>query len=535
MRPELAFAHPGDTPLRVTVSHLSKRTLLYNVFWRRVSRETLMLQLDRRALRRHFAGPTPRGRSPDFEDHLMSISNSLLSRQIIVFLVLSLATLTRCAEDQVKIVFVPGGASHGYGMHEHRAGLLLLAHSLKQQWPQLETVVTEKNSWPDPDVLADANALVIACEGSKHVALPHLDQVDALAQRGLGIALIHYAVEPPPGPAADAVKEWIGGVYERGWSINPDWAAEFTDFPDHPGANGLQPFSVYDEWYFNMRFVRGRKGVTPILEMRPPLSTLLRNDGPSSNNPDVRESVLRGDRHAVAWAYDRPGGGRGFGFTGAHHHHNYRDDNFRKAVLNGIAWVAGLEVPPGGVDSTTPTWGEIAANQDYEKPPTWEQEAGLEMSGSADPVYSTPPIAVDAEQPFDLEVAIPPNRYRHIYFVFESDSSSRANGPLNGHFRWQNARFRGEPGNEAPLHEETPAHFIGPGGPQEPPAHWAEPDKAMEIPAPSLLHYPVPRGATHFHARVSFHLEGAQKREGKRQDRVHVFFAPPAERRFRVP
>ena len=490
----------------------------------------------------------------------MSISNGLLPRQIIVVVVLSLATLTGCAEDPVKIVFVPGGASHGYGMHEHRAGLLLLARSLKQQWPQLETVVADQNSWPDADILADADALVITCvfglgqrtyeatgvgesveegcgpERGKDVAFPHLNQVDALVQRGLGVALIHYGVDPIPDPGAEAVIKWVGGVYdEEGGSINPDWAAEFTDFPDHPAANGLQPFSAYDEWYFNLRFVPDRKGVTPILEARPPLSTLLRKEGPSANNPDVGERVRRGDRQAVAWAYDRPSGGRGFGFTGAHYHHTYRNDNFRKAVLNGIAWVAGLEVPPGGVESATPTWEEIAANQDYEKPPNWEQQAGLDLSGSADPVYSTPPIAVDAEQPFDVEVAIPPYRYRHIYFVFESDSSSHPNGPSNGRIRWQNARFRGQSGNEAPLHEETPAHFIGPGGPQEPPARWAEPDEAMEIPAPSLLHYPVPRGATHFLAKVSFHLEGAQRTEGKRQARVHVFFAPPAEHHFRAP
>ena len=95
------------------------------------------------------------------------------------------AGLSACAPDPTKIVFVPGERSHGYGMHEHRAGLLLIERSLKQQWPQLDTVVMEKDVWPDADVLADADALVMACEGSKHVALPHLDQVDDLAERGV--------------------------------------------------------------------------------------------------------------------------------------------------------------------------------------------------------------------------------------------------------------------------------------------------------------------------------------------------------------
>ena len=177
-----------------------------------------------------------------------------------LILVSLLAILTSCASNPPKIVFVPGERSHGYGMHEHRAGLMLIAHSLKQQWPELETVVTEKDAWPASDILADADAIVMACEGSKHVALPHIAEVDALADRGIGIALIHYAVEPPEGPGAEAVRRWIGGNYEEGWSINPDWAAKFTGFPNHPAANGLAPFTVYDEWYFHIRFMPDRKG-----------------------------------------------------------------------------------------------------------------------------------------------------------------------------------------------------------------------------------------------------------------------------------
>ena len=453
--------------------------------------------------------------------------------------------LCACAPKPVKIVFVPGERSHGYGMHEHRAGLLLIERSLKQQWPDLDTVVMEKDVWPDAAVLADADALVMACEGSKHVALPHLDEVDELTERGLGIALIHYAVEPPEGPPAEAVRRWIGGNHERGWSINPDWAAAFSDFPDHPAANGLEPFAVYDEWYFHMRFVPDREGITPILETHPRMSTLLRNDGPSSNNPDVTASVLGGDRHAVAWAYDRPGGGRGFGFTGAHHHHNYRDDNFRKAVLNGVAWVAGLEVPPTGVESAKPSWDEIAANQDYEKPPRWEQEAGLDPSGTAEPVYSTPPIRLNAAEPFDLKVEIPPNRYRRIYFVFEADSSfpgvendtsdEAEVGARLGRFRFQNPRFPGESGHDAPLREETPAHFIAPDGPRPAPDHSSDAEAPFtEIPAPALLHYPVPRGVTHFLAGVSF-LEEQDATGKARNGRIHVFFAAPSKQYFGGP
>ena len=48
----------------------------------------------------------------------------------------------------------------------------------------------------------------------------------------------------------------------------------------------------------------------------------------------------------VGWVYERPGGGRGFGFTGMHTHWNWAQDSFRKSVLNAIVWIAGAEVPP---------------------------------------------------------------------------------------------------------------------------------------------------------------------------------------------
>jgi hypothetical protein len=66
----------------------------------------------------------------------------------------------------------------------------------------------------------------------------------------------------------------------------------------------------------------------------------------------------------VAWAYQRPDGGRGFGFTGAHNHESWRDDNFRKVVLNEILWTAKVEIPSDGCPSPTPDKTQIQKNID---------------------------------------------------------------------------------------------------------------------------------------------------------------------------
>jgi hypothetical protein len=112
----------------------------------------------------------------------------------------------------------------------------------------------------------------------------------------------------------------------------------------------VNPISITDEWYFHMRFRDGMKGVIPILSAVPPESTMNRSDGPHEGNPAVREAVKQGEPQVVAWACERPDGGRGFGFTGGHYHKNWGNDDVRKLVLNAILWTAKVEVPVTGVD-----------------------------------------------------------------------------------------------------------------------------------------------------------------------------------------
>ena len=276
-------------------------------------------------------------------------------------------------EDRKKIVFVAGGPSHGYGGHEHKAGCLLLAKDLNENVPQVYATVYT-NGWPgDPTALDNADALVVFCDGGGgHVALRHLDEVNKLAERGGGIAMLHYAVEMPKGKPGNDMLDWIGGYFETYWSVNPHWKAEFKTLPKHPITRGVKPFAIEDEWYYHMRFVEDMKNVTPILTAVPPDSTRRKGNDAHGANAHVRARM--GMPEHVAWAYERPGGGRGFGFTGGHWHYNWANDNFRKVVLNGLVWVAGIEVPRGGVSSKTPSVEELEANQDYPKSNRWNPE-----------------------------------------------------------------------------------------------------------------------------------------------------------------
>jgi hypothetical protein len=112
-----------------------------------------------------------------------------------------------------------------------------------------------------------------------------------------------------------------------------------------------------------MRFRQGMKGVTPILSDVAPESTMSRPDGAHSGNPAVRESVKNKDKQHVAWAAERDGGGRGFGFTGGHYHKGWGNNDQRKLVLNAILWTAHIDVPAPGFESVV-TEADLLANLD---------------------------------------------------------------------------------------------------------------------------------------------------------------------------
>ncbi len=287
-----------------------------------------------------------------------------MKRILCLAIAVAIAHVSSLAAEK-KIVLIAGGASHGSGDHEHRAGCLLFQKCLNTV-PGVKAEVYA--GWPaDASAFEGAAAIVIYSDGGGgHPAIQdsRLQQLAAAIKQGAGFGCVHYAVEVPKDKGGQEFLGWIGGYFETDWSVNPFWTADFKALPQHPVTRGVKPFKQRDEWYYHMRFPAGMKGVTPILSALPPADTLDRNDGPHENNPYVRAAVLeRKEPQHVMWVYDRPDGGRGFGFTGGHSHKFWGNDDFRKVVLNAILWIAKVEVPANGVDAPV-TADDLKANLD---------------------------------------------------------------------------------------------------------------------------------------------------------------------------
>ena len=284
------------------------------------------------------------------------------------------------AQAKRKVVFVAGRRSHSYGSHDHWPGSLLLSKWLNENHPQIDAVVT-RDGWPaDPAVLDGAAAIVVYADGGRgNPIVGHLPEMDAMMKRGVGLVLLHYAVEVQEATAGPQFLDWAGGYFKIDWSVNPHWLLQPKSLPRHAITRGVSPFETQDEWYYHMQFREAMKGVVPILTALPPDSTLVRpdgtlarNEGPHQNNPHVRAAVLeRKEPQHVAWAIERADGGRAFSFTGGHWHWNWGHPMQRKLVLNAIAWAAKVDVPANGIETPRVTIEDLEANHEENPSAAW--------------------------------------------------------------------------------------------------------------------------------------------------------------------
>lgn len=262
----------------------------------------------------------------------------------------AVALLLLCGQAQPapkKIVLIAGPLdSHPKDTHEYERNIVLLKHCLDGSPAFKGARVDLHFGWPaDSAALDDADTIFITSGGCDRKLEDHplyvgdrLRVLERQMRRGCGVIFHHWSTFHP-AKHHDAITEWVGGYFDyetgpapRKWYSKietRDWTTS-VGAPDHPIARGVKPFKAKEEFYFNLRF----------RDEDPRLKFILLKDG-----GDPRAS-------AVGWAVERKDGGRGFGFTGGHFFANWWLPDFRRLVLNAIAWTAKIDVPEGGVVST---------------------------------------------------------------------------------------------------------------------------------------------------------------------------------------
>ena len=225
-----------------------------------------------------------------------------------------------------------GPDGHPWSTHEYLSGLRMLATVLGRVDGVQTVVVKADGAWIEgPELLDGADAAVLfLAEGAKWMQADRsrLAAFERLAERGGGIAVIHWAMgtrEAGPIPAFVALAGGCHGGPDRKYkvvTVTPRVAAK-----DHPIVAGVESGEVNDEFYYRLKFPKNAENHTPLLTVR-----------------------IDDEDHPVAWAWQRPDGGRAFGFSGAHSHRNWSHEAYRRLVAQGVLWTAGMVIPEEGID-----------------------------------------------------------------------------------------------------------------------------------------------------------------------------------------
>jgi type 1 glutamine amidotransferase len=255
-----------------------------------------------------------------------------------------------------KIVFLAGPKDHGDdGRHEYEKDLRILAGALGAA-TNLKAITTEVyvgKAPRDPAVYADAAAIVIESSSDRDAreihplfppeqqtmnrtydqdTLAFLKMLDGRMRNGMGIAILHYANWVEHWVARRYYLDWTGGLWVQGGSRNP--VDQWTMTPrnaDHPIQRGVKEWSYRDEVFCRFFLPPDLKRIDLIVGT--PAKAVI---GPQ----------------LASWAYERDGGGRAFVMGGVDFHDNMTNvADYRRFLLNGIVWAAGVDVPPGGVES----------------------------------------------------------------------------------------------------------------------------------------------------------------------------------------
>jgi type 1 glutamine amidotransferase len=231
-----------------------------------------------------------------------------------------------------KIVFIAGANFYKPGEHEYIGGCALLMDLVKQSPGVFPVLALD---WPkNPDTFKDAKAVVFFLDGGeKHPALrgQRLVQIMKLTEDSVGLVMLHQGVDISKD-FGDRMQDWMGAAWEKGYSQRAHWVTEHKEFPKHPITRGVKPFKIDDGYLYKLRFVPQLKGVAP----------LLRTVNPKTPKAKLDDTAL------VSWAFERPGGGRSFAFTGGHVHASFAEEGYRRFLTNGILWSANIEIPAGG-------------------------------------------------------------------------------------------------------------------------------------------------------------------------------------------
>jgi type 1 glutamine amidotransferase len=194
--------------------------------------------------------------------------------------------------------------------------------ALLQPTPGLKVqVVKADDPWPEgPELIGRADGVVIFLSEGARWMVSDPRRHDALAQlaaRGGGLTALHWAMGTKAAEPIEPFLKLFGGCHGGG---NRKYQVVQTELrptePAHKIAAGIQAFPLREEFYYRLKFA---PGIQPVMQ-----------------------ATIDGKSETVCWAWDRPDGGRSFGYSGLHFHDNWQLPPYPKLLTQGVLWTMKL-------------------------------------------------------------------------------------------------------------------------------------------------------------------------------------------------
>lgn len=277
------------------------------------------------------------------------------------FAFLAAVIFSAAAKAETRVLIVVGPSNHPPGSHEVAAGGRLMSHCIAsmENVPGVKADVVAE--WPKEQAVLDAvGTVVFIGDQFPPMRMPDsaviMIQLGAMMKRGCGIVCVHYATglraEDVGEDGAHPLLGWLGGYFatkcRHHQSVAKIYAAAAitpaTPSHPHPVLRGWKEFTLHDEPYINNFF--GGEGNALLPGVTVLATSMLPPESPKSER--------------VAWCTERADGGRGFGIVMPHFYRNWRNEDLRRFILNGIVWTAKAEVPADGVKTPAPDLAAFA-------------------------------------------------------------------------------------------------------------------------------------------------------------------------------
>jgi type 1 glutamine amidotransferase len=184
--------------------------------------------------------------------------------------------------------------------------------------------VVADDAWIDGPELLDGSdgAVLFRSEGAKWCSADEkrLAAFRRLAERRGGLSVLHWGMGTRTAePVADFTPLFgaCHGGPDRKYRV---LETKLTPVAvEHPVTRGIMPLTIRDEFYYALKLPPSAKAPQSLLEVE-----------------------IDDQPYMVAWAWDRPDGGRSFGFSGLHFHEHWQRPEYRMLVKQGVLWTLKL-------------------------------------------------------------------------------------------------------------------------------------------------------------------------------------------------